>query len=163
VQLESRERPTITRSYAILNYGSKPTTPIYPPPTQPFLLPNTSTSFLEYALSPLKKCDIDDFPSASEVTRRVTINLHQHVMPGQGGKTIWLQNGFSWTPEVPEEPYLVSLYKNNSVEFPSLERAGISGIDNETGAFPAKIGEVLEIVLQNTGADSGGVDVHPWQ
>lgn len=62
------------------------------------------------------------------------------------------------------EPYLVSLYKDDGVEFPSMQRAlQNGGIDNKTGSFPAEIGEVVEIVLQNTGADSGGVDIHPWQ
>jgi L-ascorbate oxidase len=164
MQLESRERPTITRSYAVLNYGSKPTTPIFPPATQPFLLPNTSTSFLDYELKPLSQHDINEFPTASEVTRRVIIKLHQHVLPGQGGQTIWLEDGYSWTEGIPQEPYLVSLYKDDGIEFPSLARAlENNGVDNKTGAFPAEIGEVIEIVLQNTGADSGGVDIHPWQ
>jgi L-ascorbate oxidase len=58
----------------------------------------------------------------------------------------------------------VSLYKDDGIEFPSLTRAlQNGGVDNKTGAFPASIGEVLEIVIQNTGADSGGVDIHPWQ
>ena len=58
----------------------------------------------------------------------------------------------------------MSLYKTDGVEFPSLQRAlQNGGIDIETGVFPANIGEVVEIVLQNTGADSGGVDIRPWQ
>jgi L-ascorbate oxidase len=163
MQLESRERPIITRGYAVLNYGSKPNTPIFPPATQPFLLPNTSTSFLDYELRPLNQSDVDDFPTAEEVTRRVVMKLHQRVLPGQGGQIIWLENAYSWTDKIPQEPYLVSLYKDDGVEFPSLARAlDNNGVDNKTGAFPAEIGEVIEIILQNTGADFGGVDVHPW-
>ncbi len=37
-----------------------------------------------------------------------------------------------------------------------------NGIDPITRAFPAQIGEVIEIVIQNTGADSGGLDAHPF-
>jgi FtsP/CotA-like multicopper oxidase with cupredoxin domain len=111
----------------------------------------------------VKQSDIDDFPTVSEVTRRVTMTAHQHVLSGQGGQIIWLENHFSWTEEVPKEPYLVSLYKDDGVEFPSMTRAlENNGLDLVTGAFPAEIGEVLEIVIQNTGADSGGLDAHPW-
>ncbi|KAG0645875.1 Multicopper oxidase aurL2 [Hyphodiscus hymeniophilus] len=161
MQLESRERPTLTRGYAVLNYGPKPSF-ISPPVTPPLTLSNTSTTFLDYALTPLSFSDISDFPTADQVTRRVTIKVHQHLLSGLT-KLIWLEDNYSWTPEVPAEPYLVSLYKNDGIEFPSMDRAlANGGIDNKTGAFPAQIGEVVEIVLQNTGADSGGVDIHPW-
>ena len=57
----------------------------------------------------------------------------------------------------------MSLYKNDTYEYPSLPRAlANNGLDNVTRAFPAQIGEVLEIIIQNTGADAGGLDVHPW-
>jgi len=36
------------------------------------------------------------------------------------------------------------------------------GVDPVTKAFPAEVGEVIEIVLQNEGSDSGGVEGHPW-
>jgi L-ascorbate oxidase len=163
IQVEARERPIVTRSFAILNYGSKPSEPIYPPAVQPFPLPSTSTSFLDYQLIPLYQRDVDDFPTADQVTRRVTIKVHQRPVPGQGDQIIWLENEFSWNPNVPKEPYLVSLYKNDSIEFPSLARAlANNGVDNVTGTFPAEIGEVIEIVLQNTGSASNGVDAHPF-
>src|SRR4051812_46214317 len=159
MQIESRERPTVTRSFAVLNYGPKPSTPLLPPPSAPLSLPNITYDFLDYDLRPYHLHDIWDFPKASEVTRRVTIEIHQSVQ----GKTIWLSNGLPWTVAVPKEPYLVSLYKNDSVEFPSVERAlANNGLDPITSAFPAQVGEVIEIVLQNTGADSGGLDAHPW-
>lgn len=163
IQIESRERPTVTRGFAILNYGVKPVNPVYPPADPPLTLPPTSTSFLEYELRPFRQSDIDNFPTAAEVTRRVIMTVHQHALPGQGGQLIWLENNFSWTEDVPKEPYLVSLYKDDGVEFPSMERAlKNNGLDLVSGAFPAEIGEVLEIVIQNTGADSGGLDTHPW-
>jgi FtsP/CotA-like multicopper oxidase with cupredoxin domain len=77
--------------------------------------------------------------------------------------TIWLENHYPWVDTFPTEPYLVSLYKNDGVEFPSMERAAQNGgLDPITRAFPAEIGEVVDIVLLNTGADSGGLDAHPW-
>lgn len=110
-------------------------------------------------MTPLYQADIDGFPTAAEVTRRVIIKVHQRV----NGPTVWLENGLPWTESVPQEPYLVSLYKNDTLEFPSMERAlANNGLDPITSAFPAQIGEVLEIVIQNTGADAGGIDVHPW-
>ncbi|RFU31599.1 hypothetical protein B7463_g4738, partial [Scytalidium lignicola] len=161
IQIESRERPTTTQGFALLRYANRnqpaKETEIFPPTTPPLTLPETDTSFLEYALSPLTPAF--DFPTAAEVTRRVTITVHQAVR----GQTIWIQNGYNWTETFPKEPYLVSLYKRDGIEFPSMQRAlANNGIDPVTRSFPAQIGEVLEIVIQNTGADSGGLDVHPF-
>lgn len=162
IQVETRDRPTLTRGFAILNYGYKLTNDIYPPAEPPLTLPPTDTSFLEYELSPLDQSDIDDFPTAREVTRRVIMTVHEHQLPDES-KIVWLENSFAWTEDVPKEPYLVSLYKNDGIEFPSMERAlRNDGIDPVTGAFPARIGEVIEIVIQNTGADSRTVDSHPF-
>ncbi|TVY83420.1 Multicopper oxidase aurL2 [Lachnellula suecica] len=157
LQVESRERPTLTRGFAVLNYGLKPTIPFLPPNDLPLTLPNTTRGFLDYELHPLSPPK--DFPTAEEVTRRITMTVHQRVL----GPTIWVQNDYPWTETFPQEPYLVSLYNNNSLEFPSMERAlANDGIDPISRAFPAQIGEVLEIVIQNTGADKGGLDVHPF-
>ncbi|TAQ86499.1 hypothetical protein B7494_g5173 [Chlorociboria aeruginascens] len=159
IQVESRERPTITRGFAILNYGETTTSSpkIYPPSQPPLTLPNITTGFLDYELRPLGA--YDDFPQAHEVTRRITMTVHQRVV----GPTIWVENSYSWTETFPQEPYLVSLYKNDSIEFPSMARAiANNGLDPITRAFPAQIGEVLEIIIQNTGADAGGLDVHPF-
>jgi hypothetical protein len=77
--------------------------------------------------------------------------------------TIWTENNYPWTEDFPLEPYLVSLYKNDSIEFPSMARAAENGgLDPVTRAFPAEIGEVVDIVLLNTGADSGNLESHPW-
>lgn len=157
LQVESRERPTLTRGYAVLNYGLKPATPFTPPAQPPITLPNTTIGFLDYELHPA--VPPNDFPTAEQVTRRVTITVHQKV----SGQTIWIQNQYNWTENFPQEPYLVSLYKNDSLEFPSMSRAlANGGIDPVTRSFPAQIGEILEIVIQNTGADAGGLDVHPF-
>jgi hypothetical protein len=77
IQLESRERPTITSGFAILIYGPKPSAPLYPPATPPFTLPNTTLGSLEYELHPLTPRP--DYPSASEVTRTITMTVHQAV------------------------------------------------------------------------------------
>jgi len=167
MQMETRDRPTLTRSFAILEYkfpSSKrvpaPLTPLLTIPigTPPLTLPPTVLGWLDYKL--LSLTPSPDFPHTSEVTRRITIRTHQII--GNGSIT-WAQDALPWIESFPLEPYLVSLYKNDSLEFPSLTRAlSNSGIDPLTRAFPAAIGEVIEIIIQNTGSDVGSVDVHPF-
>ena len=159
IQLETRERPTLTRGFAILKYSGKcipsgSTLPTDKVPSQsPLQLPKTQLAWLEYALRPLHK---NDFPSASEVTRRVTINVQQIV----NSHTTWQENMYSWFGH--PVPYLVALYQNATQFLPDYDYAlQNEGIDNRTGAFPAKIGEVLEIIWQNEGATNGGLDAHP--
>ncbi|KAE8448912.1 hypothetical protein EG329_008708 [Mollisiaceae sp. DMI_Dod_QoI] len=159
MQLESRERPTVTRGFAVLNYGAPQPPSVFYPPAQPVMtLPDTTLGFLDYALSPHSMYG-EYYPSAKDVTRRITVVVHQRVT----GPTIWAENNYNWTETFPQEPYLVSLYKSDGIEFPSMERAlANNGIDPVTRAFPAQIGEIIEIVIQNTGADAGGLDAHPF-
>ncbi|KUJ06572.1 L-ascorbate oxidase [Mollisia scopiformis] len=159
MQLESRERPTVTRGYAVLNYGTPDPPSTFYPPAQPVMtLPNTTLGFLDYDLHPHSMYG-EEYPSAQDVTRTITMTVHQRVT----GPTIWVENNYNWTEQFPQEPYLVSLYKNDGIEFPSMERAlANNGIDPVTRSFPAQIGEVIEIVIQNTGADAGGLDAHPF-
>ncbi|MCJ1421622.1 hypothetical protein MMC32_007988 [Xylographa parallela] len=159
MQVETRDRPTMTRSFAVLNYqykGAKSrrlSAPLVPPLT----LPPTTLGWLDYKLESLHPDP--SFPLTAEVTRRVTIRTHQMIT----STLVWAQDNAPWFETFPAEPYLVSLYKNDSLEFPSYERAlANDGIDPVTRAFPANIGEVIEIVVQNTGADSGGLDIHPF-
>lgn len=166
IQVESRERPTVTRGFAILRY-SDPDPAIttvgkyYPPEIQPWKLPNTSRSFLDYELRPLTQSGLG-FPTASEVTRRVVITTHQYRATSNTSIE-WRQNSLPWTEHYPKEPYLVSLYKSNDFEFPSMSRAlENGGLDPVTRVFPAEMGEVLEIVIQNTGSDFNSTDIHPF-
>ncbi|KAL5324675.1 hypothetical protein ACEPPN_009223 [Leptodophora sp. 'Broadleaf-Isolate-01'] len=161
MQIESRERPTLTRSFAVLNYGvPSPPSIFYPPPSLPLTLPNITRGFLDYELKPHHaNKHMARMPTAAEVTRTITMTVHQRV----DGPTMWIQNSYPWTESFPQEPYLVSLYKNNASNFPSMDRALANhGIDPVTRVFPAQIGEVLEIIIQNTGADRMGLDVHPF-
>ncbi|KAH7408030.1 putative laccase [Cadophora sp. MPI-SDFR-AT-0126] len=161
MQVESRERPTLTRSFAVLNYGvTSPPTIFYPPPGLPLTVPNITRGFLDYDLTPHhSNYHMAKMPTAAQVTRTITMTVHQRV----NGPTIWVQNSYPWTEAFPQEPYLVSLYKNNASNFPSMDRAlANNGIDPVTRVFPAQIGEVIEIIIQNTGADKGGLDAHPF-
>ncbi|TAQ83117.1 hypothetical protein B7494_g8559 [Chlorociboria aeruginascens] len=167
MQIETRDRPSLTRSYAILSYKlpSSKRVPLsiaprltLPTEKAPLILPPTELGWLDYKL--LSLYPNPDFPSTSDVARRIIIRTHQVI---GNGSIIWAQNESPWIESFPKEPYLVSLYKNNSLEFPSLERAHANhGIDPVTRTFPAAIGEVIEIIIQNTGSDVGGVDLHPF-
>lgn len=158
MQLETRERATITRAYALLTYNtatanSSATMHATIPRSPPLVLPDSTAGFLDYQLQPYKD---NNFSPLS----KVTMTVHQFI----NGSITWAQNGLPWTDSFPQVPYLVSLYRSTSnATTPSYTNAlQNNGLDTTTRTFPAKIGEVLEIVLQNTGADNGGLDVHPF-
>ena len=178
-QIETRERPAMNRDYAILRYSTdgcsiKPSSALPTnayPKKAPLTLPPTVNGFLDYKLKPLKD---NNFPTCKEVTRRVTINMQQ-VLDGyilwQDNNVSWVQDSFDTLPHLttPRKPYLVSLYENETAYLPSYTAAvKNAGVDPETQTFPAKIGEVVEIILQNYGAraidneTAGGLDAHPW-
>jgi len=171
MQLETRDRPKLIRSYAVLEYqyaaskrdpqpvSASHIAPGSQSPQSPVLtLPPTTLGWLDRQL--LSLTPDPSFPLSTDVTRRVIIRTHQII--GSGSVT-WAQDKLPWAESFPTEPYLVSLYRDDGVEFPSLERAlAHEGIDPVTRAFPAALGEVIEIVIQNTGSDVGSVDVHPF-
>ncbi|OQV23350.1 L-ascorbate oxidase [Hypsibius exemplaris] len=168
LQMETRTRALITVSFAVLAYSdadipdrfTKPTTP-------PLLLPTESftSGWLEDELWPLPSRPYDDsFPQASEVTRRIFINVQQNFNVNGTKKVMWHQNGAPWFENSVPEPYLVSLYKNSKSAFPDYENAlKHGGYDTKTKTYPAKLGEVLEIIWQNVGnTQSGTVETHPF-
>ena len=179
VQIESRERPSNITNYAILRYNkscmvlansSTSASNTTYPSRKPIALPPTVPGFLDYVLQPLYP---NDFPSASQVTRRIVLNVQQVL----DKYIVWKDSNVSWTADaidsVPHttasQPYLVSLYMNQTAYLPSYSAAVKNGgRDPSTNTFPAKVGEVLEIVFQNVGAHAidnetgGGLDVHPW-
>ncbi|KFX92497.1 hypothetical protein V490_05364 [Pseudogymnoascus sp. VKM F-3557] len=158
VQLETREFGPLIQTYAILNYGPRTTNPFYPPAKAPITLPPTDPAFLDYKLRPYYNAP--GFPTAESVTRRINITLYLEV--NNGGLT-YLINGYTWNETVPKEPYLVSQYKNDGVGWPSMERAlQHDGLDPEARAFPMDLGEVVEIVIQNSGSARGKLESHPW-
>ena len=169
MQVESRERPSMATSYAVLQYShsggsSSPLQQVYPPARPLLTLPPTDQSFLEYTLEPLQD---NDFPTLDQVTRRVYIQTQQVVLDGGNGQASYIMNNVSWNSSFPQEPYLVSLYKDDGVEFPSIQRAlEHGGVDPIVRSWPAQIGEVLEVVLVNQAQDinksSVTFDTHPF-
>jgi FtsP/CotA-like multicopper oxidase with cupredoxin domain len=74
----------------------------------------------------------------------------------------WDFDNVNWTETYLIEPYLVALCRNDTPSFPSMSRAlANGGLDNVTRSYPAEIGEVLEIVIQNSAYPGGNLDIHP--
>ncbi|KAF2763547.1 L-ascorbate oxidase-like protein [Pseudovirgaria hyperparasitica] len=164
IQFESRDRPTVYRGYAILRY--EPDSPLpKAPAVAPLTLPNATYDWAEYALQPLYPRH--DFPALEEVTRRIILNTSQIQTFSQ--HLIWkFSNNYTWTEAVYESPLLIDIYKSGEAAVPSFAAASSpasQGYDPISKAFPAKQGEVIEVVFQNTGSlfnNGGGLDVHPF-
>ncbi|KAL4883583.1 Cupredoxin [Aspergillus karnatakaensis] len=158
IQITTLERPEVLTNFAVLSYTDSPDLTTVPSPP-PLPIATAVQGWLDYELQPLTPDH--DFPHLEEVTRRIIIDVHQNV----SDRTIWLQNGYDWVETQPKSPYLVDIYKNqlNLDETYHRALARGNGFDNITRTFPARIGEVLEIVWQNRGTvENGGVDAHPF-
>ncbi|OQO14183.1 hypothetical protein B0A48_01059 [Cryoendolithus antarcticus] len=133
------------------------------PATPPLTFSNVTYNWAEYALQPLKP---NDFPTASQVTRRVEIRNRQ--MSANNASVIWAASGLQWidTTAPSGKPYLVSIYENGPSAIPNYTNALANyGWDPITKAWPAKIGEVLEIVIYNQPSiveNNYGLDFHPF-
>jgi L-ascorbate oxidase len=177
LQYETRERPALLRSYAIVRYlhtecpsKKKRRDAIAAPPKIPTLPPvnitNTTYDWLEYKLQPLTpKGPGKSMPSLDEITRRVVIETWQ-IGDEHTDQTIWVMNNLTWVPEDSHVPMLVDVYERGQEALPDYEVAlKNGGWDPRVKAFAAMPGEVLEIVFQNHGSlwnANGGVDVHPF-
>lgn len=161
IQFETKDRPVVYTGFGILRYQNAPPQIKKAPASAPLRLPNATYEYLEYALEPLVP---NGFPSAFEVTRRVHVNNVQL----RQSSTIWQLQGLNWTERAPANspPYLVDIYKNGPSAMPNYTAAiENGGWDPDTLTWPAKLGEVIEIILYNTGSlvdDNGGYDFHPF-
>lgn len=154
------------------------------PPNLTYLLPpdtdNNTNEWLEYALTPLSD---NDFPSDKEVSRRIYLtNVQLQYTDGQIPFEVnnhsWvaapLNSSYRSTPD--DRPYLVDIYQQGQSAVPSIAGAQdyftaqqqngsaslYTGWDPKANAYPAQIGEVLEIILLNQAGYQGTYDVHPW-
>ncbi|ETS75598.1 hypothetical protein PFICI_12542 [Pestalotiopsis fici W106-1] len=173
IRYENRDRPANVSGYALLQYtrGGYPQLPpaILPSESPVQLTRNLSeyTKWLEYSLEALNP--LETFPTLDEVTRTVYIQLNQHVVDGfyngsVNGKLQWDSNNLTWTEESLEvdhfTPYLVSAYTQGTV--PDYDAAiANGGWDPATRAFPARVGETLDIVWLSNSGPTGGFDSHP--
>jgi L-ascorbate oxidase len=148
IRFENRERPANVSGYALLSYSTKSASlPQSLPVSPPVTLPLVVYDWLEYSLEPYNSSE-DVFPPKS--TRTVTIETHQ--VGSYINKTFettleWAQNGNVWQVSRVQKPYLVSIYENGQSAIPNYEAAlANSGWDPTTKVFPAKVGEVLDII-----------------
>ncbi|EQK99814.1 L-ascorbate oxidase [Ophiocordyceps sinensis CO18] len=176
VRFESRERPVSIQGYALLRYRmSKCEEPEAPngslPDVSPVKLPETTSDYLEYKLQPESAATRSEFPRLSEVNRTVTIQINQKLTSGEyvdgklNGSLVWVQNGFAWKEDVQaaanQVPYLIEIY-TGSRDAPNYTLAlEHGGFDPGSKTFPARVGEVLDIVWENNSGVTGNFDVHP--
>ncbi|KAI1339851.1 multicopper oxidase [Xylariaceae sp. FL0016] len=152
--------------------GGKPLrSPGKNPGRSPVTLPPDGTEvtgWLEYTLEALTPQG--DFPSLDEVTRTIYITVNTEIINGSyvdgkvTGGMIWVQNALSWTELEAEAlhytPYLIQAYTTGMT--PDYDAAtSNNGWDPNTKAFPAKVGEVLDIVWQSNSGPTGGFEYHP--
>jgi L-ascorbate oxidase len=163
VRYESRERPANATGYALLNYEVPDADiPQVLPDTSPVTLPARVYDWLEYALEPYD-ATIDPFPT--EPTRTVTIQVNQegiYINRTFRSQLEWANNGLVWKTSNVQTPYLVSIYQNGAASVPNYDAAlANGGWDPATSVFPARIGEVLDIVWESNTGPTGGWDFHP--
>ncbi|KAI1293146.1 L-ascorbate oxidase [Xylaria venustula] len=140
------------------------------PSHSPVSLPpdGTLTNWLEYTLEALKPQT--PFPHLSEVTRTVYITVEEKVVNGKyngssvTGSLIWVNNDLTWTEKeaasLHYKPYLIDAYVTGKT--PNYDVAvKHKGWDPEMRAFPAKVGEVLDIVWLSNSGPSGLFQYHP--
>lgn len=176
LRYENRDRPTNVSGYALLQYqvASPPDLPGDLPSVPPVKLPTDRKSIVswsEYSLESYNESNAADFPKLSEVTRTVTITMHQIIRDGfyNGsfhGEVQWAQNNLVYQTESSQEnntvPYLIQVYTTGQT--PNYEAAIANyGWDptNNNHAFPALVGEVLDIVWLSNSGPTGGWDFHP--
>ncbi|GAW13542.1 hypothetical protein ANO14919_029290 [Xylariales sp. No.14919] len=145
-----------------------------PPGTNPINSPvhlppdGTLTNWLEYTLEALKPQS--PFPTLSEVTRTVYITVEEKVVNGtyKGGSVtgslIWVNNDLTWTDKeaasLNYKPYLIDAYvtgKTPNYDFAVKHQ----GWDPAMRAWPARVGEVLDIVWLSNSGPSGLFEYHP--
>ena len=137
-------------------------------PEAPVLaFPDDVTRWLEYTFTNPALPGYGTPPTAEEVTRRITISTWQFLSE-TSGYTEMENNNESWHDDYPTGitapiPYLVEILSNGTIqgEEPDYDRAQANvehpGYDPVTHSYPARIGEVIEIIWQNAASYPGGV------
>lgn len=179
IQLETRYRQQNNTFYALLEYEAddnlNKSIPDSPPAKKPVHIPYSIQDWLEYTLEPLQD---NNFPTADQVTRQIFLTSAQIVYPDPNG-AYWTVNNHTWiensenqdsksyknrTPSH-DSPYLVQIYDKGDKAIPEYENAvqNHRGWDPDLNVYPARVGEVIDIILINQpkGQD-GGFDTHPW-
>ncbi|KAI0402314.1 L-ascorbate oxidase [Xylaria palmicola] len=147
-----------------------PKPPAKNPSRSPVTLPpdGTLTDWLEHTLEAL--APQAPFPTLDEVTRTVYITVSEKVVNGtyQGGTVtgslVWVNNDLTWTDNeaasLHYRPYLIDAYTSGKT--PDYDVAvKHEGWDPAMRAFPAKVGEVLDIVWLSNSGPRGTFEYHP--
>jgi L-ascorbate oxidase len=164
IRYENRERPANISGYALLSYDIPSAAPLPTalPTTSPVTLPAKIYDWLEYALTPADP-NKSIFPTKSD--RTVTIQTHQYGSQNATtgafiSKLEWGQNGNIWQVDRVPVPYLVDFYLRGAAAVPDYAAAQANGgWDPKNLAFPAKVGEVVDIVWESNNLPTGGWDV----
>lgn len=175
IQFELRNRPVNATYYAVLSYTSTnaSTIPTTPPDQKPVQgIPADLRSYMEYTLEPLLP---NRFPSSDQVTRQVYITQQQlTVTAGQFlalNNHTWTETNqherdtpFNSTLSVYDVPYLVDIYNRGEQAIPNYENAlRHGGWDPELNVYPAKLGEIIDIIIQYDAIGShASNDAHPF-
>lgn len=123
--------------------------------------------WMESVLQPLNDTLAESFPRLAEVTRTLRIKVSQTgIWNLTQAKFVtanqWALNNNSWTEYLPSSPYLVEIYKRGEAAMPDYDAAlQNGGWDPATQIFPAKMGEVLDIVWENTNIPEPQYHTHP--
>ncbi|KAI0438279.1 L-ascorbate oxidase [Xylaria telfairii] len=169
-----KSRVTRHWDHSVFQEGSKgslqPTPPGENPSNSPISLPpdGTLTNWLEYTLEELNPQTT--FPTLAEVTRTLYITVAEKVVNGtyEGGSVtgslIWVNNDLTWTEKeaasLHYKPYLIDAYMTGKT--PDYDVAlKNQGWDPSMRAFPAQVGEVLDIVWLSNSGPSGVFEYHP--
>lgn len=187
IQAETREGDTRSLAWAALSYSylgetkeqnlnglnsSPPSTESHgnlgPVPEASILVfPDDVTEWLEYTFTNPALPGYGTPPTSEEVTRCITISTLQFLNE-TSGYTEMKDNNESWHDAYPTGstapiPYLVEILSNGTINGaePDYGRAMANleqrGYDPVTHSYPARIGEVIEIVWQNAASYPGGV------
>ena len=177
IQLETRYRPVNVTSYALLSYRTNlafnQTPPSSAPEPAPLTITNDIQDWLEFTLDPLYP---NGFPSASEVNRQVVLRSAQLMAPSGLFESVqnrtWTElnqhlrnTSFSTRSSSVGTPYLVDIYEKGEDALPDYDTAvqKYGGWDPNLNVYPAKVGEVIDIVLINEPDGLPvGFDLHPW-
>ncbi|KAG0146407.1 hypothetical protein CROQUDRAFT_671167 [Cronartium quercuum f. sp. fusiforme G11] len=120
-------------------------------------LPDEGKPWLQDVFEPLDSNE--RAPLASQVNRRIIISGQQLKSPN--GSIKWYVNAKSYEETEPEIPFLVRAY-TTGVQPDYAAAAQNNGFDPKLGAYPIKIGEVVEIIFLNLASTTGVAEAHPW-
>jgi len=132
------------------------------------LLPNETFGWVSLDIVPHNKTIKP--PTQAEVSRTIYLD-GQQLVAGNGFR--WSVSNFLYNPttnlyngsNAPTMPYLLGFYTEPESERKANYTAAkaYGGYDPGSNTWPAQIGEVLDLVIQNVaGPTSGLVESHPW-